>query len=163
MGTQTQPQWKILTDETERIIEFGIEKKWFFRIMEEKGVIEKPILKPGWLFEPYDPDCTIIHQEALIRLDAVKARFPSKQVIVGHEIVVAPEVEAPAKIEPKREIQPINVPWKDIATVIVTLTAGVAYVLVSGMLMAFSAADPCLIVVLDDSTESWISICEWLD
>jgi hypothetical protein len=159
----TQTEWRILTDETEKLIEFGIQKKWFFRLMDGKGVLEKPIIKPDWLFVPFETDSTIIPEEATKRLEAVKSQFCVRQVIVGHEIVEAPEIETPVKERSKRETTPIDIPWKGIATIAVTLAAGFAYVLVSGVCLAFSALDPCLIVVLDDSDGTWVSICEWLD
>lgn len=145
----TQLNWKVVTDEVSEVIEFGIRKKWFFRIMDEKGVIEKPILKSNWYYVPIEADCTIIPKEALDRLEAVKTQFHICQVIVGHEIVEAPEVQP--------EIEMPAIPWKGIGLVVGALALGLVYVLVSAV---SCIADPCLIVVLEDGT--WISICEWL-
>jgi hypothetical protein len=165
MATQviTQLDWKVLTDEVSDVMEFGIQKRWFFRIMEEKGVIDKQLEEPDWLFVPIESDSTTLPKEARERLEAVKAKFQIRQVIVGHEKVEAPVVEAPQIVETKHETKEPVIPWNGIATVAVTLVAGLAYVMISGMLMAFSTVDPVLVIVLNDPETTWISICEWLE
>ena len=184
MDTQvdTPFDWEALAEEISEmatpvtatsVMEFGIEKKWFFRLMDEKGVIDSPIFKTDWQFVPIESDSTTIPKEALERLEAVKARFPIKQVIIGHEIVEKPELDTPVKVEPKRETKPPDIPWKRIATVAGGLAVagivGAALVVTLAPLLIIAAAatgalaDPCLVVVLDDPNETWIAIYEWLD
>jgi len=162
----TQLDWKVLTDEVCDVIDFGIQQRWFFRRMEGKGVIEKPVLKPDWVYYPIEADSTTIPKEGLQRLEAVKAKVCIKQVIIGHELVEAPVAK------PKPEIKIPDVPWRGIATVAVGLAvAGIvgALVVASIPVVAVASAatlvmaDPSLIIVLDDQDETWIAIYEWLE
>jgi hypothetical protein len=162
MDTQLFTEWVVATDMANEAIEFGVRKRWFFRLMEEKGAIEKPILKADFYYIPIEIDSVEIPQEALKRKEALEKEFCVKQWIIGHEIVEAPEeVEVKPEVKPQRGVKEYDIPWAKIAATALAIAVGAVAVIGYGMLMAFSMVDPRLIAVLDDEEGTWVSVCEW--
>jgi hypothetical protein len=168
----------------EALIAFGRTNHWFFLKENEKGVIDGVIVKDGWVYQPYDPDSITIPKEAQRKLDAViEARFPIKQVIYGYEVKVAtenkpqpplpqaqPQQKPNPKPQPQIKPQPLIAdPEKTleavagVAGVVLTLVAGACMVMAYGFLMAISAVDPKLIVVVSDINEEyqWTCLSSW--
>ena len=133
-----------LAASTSDLIQFGRQSNWFFFVMAEKGVIDKPIFTGDWFYLPDHLDSTTLPDDGQERLDAVVSNFPIAQVIIGHEVKVAEE-------ETKREFKMPDIPWGGIAKVALGVTVGAGLLLGYAALTAVSAVamiDPRVIVCL---------------
>lgn len=163
--TQLFPDCRVIDTTADDVIKFGLERKWFFEVMDEKGVLEKPILKPKFHYIPRKVDNTTIPPEGLKRLAAVTQQFSILQVIIGHEIEEKKEERssldntAPMKKIPSLEVPAFvkDIPWAEIATVGVGIAGGILL----GVMQVVLMIDPKLIVVLDNEEKTWVCLYSW--
>jgi len=140
---------RMISPEAAELLRSGRRKHRFYRLMKEKGVIEKPILKSKIKYDEYDPNSITIPTLAENDLKDVLANHPVKQVVIGHEIVEKPEKKK------------VNVDqWVGVVRTIMVVIAAI-YLLPFTLLALLFVYDPQLIVVLDDGRKTWIEIARW--
>ena len=140
---------QVITPEAAALLRDGQRKHRYYELMEEKGVLEKPILKSKIKYDEYAPNSTTIPTEAERILNEVVTNHPVKQVVIGHEIVEKPEKKK------------VNVDqWVGVVRTIMVVIAAI-YLLPFTLLALLFVYDPQLIVVLDDGRKTWIEIARW--
>jgi hypothetical protein len=171
MFTQTDTTFTVVSQKTQDVINVSRRHHWRFRLITDfQGVIDRPVYNSAgdWLYMPMrDEDRPIIPKAAFIRHHAViKAGIRVAQVVIGHEIKVAPEatgeILAPA---PARTSQ---VDWLNVAEVagkgLLIGMMGLAMVSFSALTGALSLVDPsyCITIFDDDGNPgSVIELIRW--
>ncbi len=171
MDTQTLTFIQV-TDKAEEVMLFGRKHHWRFRILTEfQGVIERPVInsKGDWVYiSKRKVDEVIIPKAALSRHAAIeKAGYKVAQVIIGHEIQVAPEITKPKNIDtpiavpkPSREID-----WKNVTEIaskgVLVGILGIAMISLYALTGVLQLVDPSYVVVLDDGIGTWVELMRW--
>jgi hypothetical protein len=167
--TETTLVW--VSQKAQDAINVGRQLHWRFRLIPDfRGVIDRPVYNSAgdWLYMPMrDVDRPIIPKAAFIRHQAVvQAGFRVAQVVIGHEIKVAPEetkeVFAPQP-SPSSQID-----WQNVAEIagkgILIGMMGLAMVSLSALAGALSTVDPsyCVTIIDDDGQPgSVIQLLRW--
>jgi hypothetical protein len=171
MFTQTDTTFAVVTQKAQDVIDVSRRHHWRFRLITAfQGVIDRPVYNSAgdWLYMPMrDEDRAIIPKAAYRRHQAVvRAGVRVAQVVIGHEIKVAPEatgeILAPA---PARASQ---IDWLNVAEVagrgLLIGMMGVAMVSFSALTGALSLVDPsyCITIFDDDGNPgSVIELIRW--
>jgi hypothetical protein len=168
MFTLTDTSLVVVTQKAQDVIYLGRRHHWRFRLIPDfQGVIDRPVYDSAgdWLYMPMrDVDKAIIPKAAFRRHQAVvKAGFRVAQVIIGHEIKVAPE-ETLAPV-PARASQ---IDWLNVAEVagkgLLVGMMGIAMVSFSALTGALSLIDPsyCITIFEDDGNPgSVLELIRW--
>jgi hypothetical protein len=172
MFTQTDTAFVVVTQRAEEIIKLGRRHHWRFRIITDfQGVIDKPVFNAqgDWLYMPIrEEDKAIIPNAAYRRHAAVeKAGYGVAQVVIGHEIKVAPEMPLTPHVaplvtptKPKRDID-----WGNVAEVagkgLLVGIMGVAMVSIYALTGALQLFDPSYCLVLNDSSGTVVELIRW--
>ena len=171
MFTLTDTSLVVVTQKTQDVVNLGRRHHWRFRLISDfQGVIDRPVYNStgDWLYMPMrDVDKAIIPKAAFRRHHAVvKAGFRVAQVVIGHEIKVAPgeEEEVLAPI-PSRTSQ---IDWLNIAEVagkgLLIGMMGIAMVSFAALTGALALVDPsyCITIFDDDGNPgSVIELIRW--
>ena len=171
MFTQTDTTFAVVTQKAQDAIDVSRRHHWRFRLITDfQGVIHRPVYNSAgdWLYMPMrDEDRAIIPKAAYRRHQAViRAGVCVAQVVIGHEIKVAPEetgeILAP---EPPRTSQ---IDWLNVAEVagqgLLIGMMGIAMVSFSALTGALSLVDPsyCITIFDDDGNPgSVIEVIRW--
>jgi len=170
MFTLTDTGLLVVTQKAQDVINLGRRHRWRFRIIPDfQGVIYRPIYSStgDWLYMPMrDIDEAIIPKAAFRRHRAVvEAGFSVSQVVIGHEIKVAPEqTEVTVAPIPARTGQ---VDWLNVAEVagkgLLIGMMGIAMVSISALTGALALVDPSYCIVLADyeNPGSVIELIRW--
>ena len=131
------------------------------------GMITSPFYDGKYYYLPEHLDKTIIPQEGLQRLKAVKELGIEIQgVIIGHE-VKKPAKKRVVDIDWTELGQQVRGVAKTTAMVTGAVVGGIGSVLLSGVATTaesvFDLVDPMLIIVLNDSANTNVEIYWWLD
>ena len=171
MFTQNDTTFAVVSQKAQEVINVSIRHHWRFRLITDfQGVIDRPVYNSAgdWLYMPMrDEDKAIIPKAAFIRHHAViKTGIRVAQVVIGHEIKVAPEetgeILAPA---PARTSQ---IDWLNVAEVagkgLLIGMMGIAMVSFSALTGALALVDPsyCITIFDDDGNPgSVIELIRW--
>lgn len=170
MFTQTDTTFVVVSQKAEEVIRLGRKYHWRFRIIPDfQGVIDRPVfnVKGDWLYMPLRAeDEAIIPKAAFRRHEAVvKAGISVAQVVIGHEIKVAPEeTEETVAPVPARTSQ---TDWLNVAEVagkgLLIGMMGIAMVSFSALTGALSLVDPsyCIVLAEDENSGSVIELIRW--
>ena len=158
-----------VSDQAEKVINLGRRHHWRFRIIPDfQGVIDEPVYNStgDWLYMPLrERDKAIIPKAAFVRHAAVeKAGFRVAQVIIGHEIKVAPEVheETLRPSIPTREID-----WRNVAEIagkgLLIGMMGIAMVSFYALTGALQLVDPsyCIVLSGEENSGNVIELIRW--
>jgi hypothetical protein len=171
MFTQTDTTFVVVSQKAQDVINVGRWHHWRFRLIPDfQGVIERPVYNSAgnWLYMPMrEEDRRIIPKAAFPRHRAVvEAGFRVAQVIIGHEIKVAPE-------ETVETLAPLPAPasqidWLNVAEVagkgLLIGMMGIAMVSFSALTGALALVDPsyCITILEEDGTPgSVIELIRW--
>src|SRR5215211_7780905 len=96
MFTQTDTTFVVVSQKAQDVINVSRRHHWSFRLITDfHGVIDSPVYNAAgdWLYMPMrDEDRAIIPKAAFKRHhEVIKAGIRVAQVVIGHEIRVAPE------------------------------------------------------------------------
>src|SRR5215207_2477491 len=159
MFTQTDTSVVVVSQKAQDVINVSRRHHWRFRLITDfQGLIDRPVYNSAgdWLYMPIrDEDRAIIPKAAYRRHHAViKAGIGVAQVVLGHEIKVAPEetgeILAPA---PARTSQ---IDWLNVGDVagkgLLIGMMGIAMVSLSALTGALFLIDPsyCITILEDD-------------
>ena len=171
MLTLTEMTLVWVSQKAQDALDVGRQHHWRFRLIPDfRGVINRPTynLAGDWLYMPMrDVDRPIIPKAAFTRHQAViKAGFRVAQVVIGHEIKVAPEeIEEAVAPLPAPENQ---IDWLNVAEVagkgILVGMMGIAMVSLYALAGAVSVVDPsyCITIIDDDGQPgSVIELIRW--
>jgi hypothetical protein len=166
MFTQTQTHAFEVTYEAEEITALLRKLHYYPRIITDfRGPISGPVFSSQGdmiYMEFRDEDMAIIPKAVFRMHDAVrKAGYRDVQVIIGHEIKVAPEKPAvPSK--PRPEID-----WGSVASVaskgLLVAALGAVMVPVFALAGAVALLDPSYCLVLDDRAGTVLELMRWND
>jgi hypothetical protein len=171
MSTQTDTSFVVVSQKAQEVINVSRRHHWRFRLITDfQGVIDRPVYNSAgdWVYIAMrDQDRAIIPKAAFIRHHAViKAGIVVAQVVIGHEIKVAPEetgeILAPA---PARASQ---IDWLNVADIagkgLLIGMMGIAMVSFSALTGALSLVDPsyCITILDDDGNPgSVVELIRW--
>ena len=168
MFTQTDTTFVVVTQQAQDVINLGRTYHWRFRIIPDfQGVIERPVYnsKGDWLYMPLrELDKPIIPKAAFKRHEAVeKAGFKVAQVIIGHEIKVAPEEPEPTTIG-KSQSPTSTVDWQNVAEVagkgLLLAVTGIAMISFYALTGALQLVDPSYCIV-EQQSGTVIELIRW--
>ena len=171
MFTQTDTTFVVVSQKAQDVINVSRRHHWRFRLITDfQGVIDRPVYNSSgdWLYMPMrDEDRAIIPKAAFRRHHAViKAGFRVAQVVIGHEIKVAPE-ETAENIAPSSELTS-QIDWRNVAEVagkgLLIGMMGIAMASFSALTGALSLVDPsyCITIFDDDGNPgSVIELIRW--
>jgi hypothetical protein len=161
---------RTLADE---VVDFGRRRRWPLSKKPYSGTIEGTVRHGVLEYRALQPDDTIpaAVQE---RLDAIRAEFAVKQVLIGHETEPTSVDKFEAALVRVAEATKTTVravlAVVGLALVVITAISAIAAVVAAGVLTVGTAtvavaADPELIVVLDDPEEDgpWVLCGRWYD
>jgi hypothetical protein len=167
----------LMTPKAKQALDVARKNHLRFRVLEKSGEISSPVRIGNWVYAPADP--SIIPGVAKNSIELIiKSGLNPTQVIEGHELVEAPRLLGPVvarpaplavpnikniKISPEMEKALITTGKValEVAKVAAVGTALVACGVGMMMVMALSAADPSVIVVLEDG--SWVEVLNWYE
>ncbi|MEJ2750791.1 MAG: hypothetical protein P8183_23220 [Anaerolineae bacterium] len=140
----------------------GQENHGHYKVMPKLGVIDEPMIINGWRFVPRGMDDAEVPKEGDRQVLALKTKgIVILQEIVGHNLVE--EEEKRQKIEQvKNNLKIAGERLRGIASVAGSLLVWAVQAfaaLALGIITFALAADPALIVVLEDGT--WLCVVEW--
>jgi hypothetical protein len=166
MFTQTKTNAFVVSQDAQEIVTLLRKRHYYPRIIPDfQGPITGPVInsKGEMIYmELQENDFEIIPKQAFTIHEMVRqARYRDLQVIIGHEIRVAPEKPLlPPK--PKREID-----WGSVAAVssmgILIAAIGVVMVPIYALAGAVMLLDPSYCIVLDDGVGTVIELLRWND
>lgn len=166
MFTQTQTRAFEVTYDAEEIITLLRKLHYYPRIITDcRGPITGPVInsKGDMIYMEFREEDRAIIPKAVFRMhDAIRrAGYRDVQVIIGHEIKVAPEKSlVPSK--PKPEID-----WGSVASVaskgLLVAALGVVMVPVFALAGAVALLDPSYCIVLDDGAGTVLELMRWND
>lgn len=132
-----------------KVLKLADKNHWGFRVSDEQGMIDHPKYQDQWWYIPISEDEKIIHENAKMRIEAIKRSGVKIQgLILGHE---APRLlQAPP--HPPKVIEAKQAKPKPDFSFLPSL------LLYLGMAML---VDPALFVVLDDGT--WVEVMTWYE
>lgn len=171
MFTQTDTTFIGVSQKAQDVFDVSRRYHWQFRLITDfQGKIDRPVYNSSgdWLYMPMrDEDRAIIPKAAYRRHRAViKAGVRVAQVVIGHEIKVAPE-ETQENIIPA-PTQTNQIDWQNVAEVagkgLLIGMMGVAMVSFSALTGALSLVDPsyCITIFEDDGNPgSVIELIRW--
>lgn len=161
-----------VSEKAEHVIALGRRYHWQFRIVPDfQGVIDKPVFSTqgDWLYMPIrEEDKAIIPNAAYRRHTAVeKAGYGVAQVVIGHELKVAPGMPVASRVaplvtptKPTREID-----WGNVAEVagkgFLVGIMGFAMVSIYALIGALQLFDPSYCIVLNDPGGTVIELIRW--
>jgi hypothetical protein len=160
-----------VSEKAEQVIDLGRRYHWRFRLIPDfHGVIDKPVYNStgDWLYMPMrEQDRAIIPKAAFRRHEAVvKGGFRVAQVVIGHEVKVAPEVPLETLTAPPSQATQID--WLNVAEVagkgLLLGMMGIAMVSFSALTGALTLIDPsyCITILDDDGNPgSVIELIRW--
>ena len=166
MFTQTETTFIVVSQQAQDVINLGRRYHWRFRIIPDfQGVIDRPVYnsKGDWLYMPLrELDKPIIPKAAFRRHEAVaKAGFKIAQIIIGHEIKVAPEEPEQTTVSPSSKSE---IDWQKVAEVagkgLLLGMAGVAMVSFYALTGALQLVDPSYCIV-EAHSGSVIELIRW--
>jgi hypothetical protein len=171
MFTRTETAFVVVTQTAQDVINLGRQRHWRFRLIPElHGVIDRPVYNSAgdWLYmSKRDVDNAIIPKRAYTRhQEVIRAGFRVAQVVIGHEIKVAPpepdEFLAPAPAQTNQ------IDWLNVAEVagkgLLVGMMGVAMVSFAALTGALALVDPsyCITIFDDDGNPgSVIELLRW--
>lgn len=158
-----------VSESDEQVIAIGRRHHWRFRIIPGfQGVIDGPVYNStgDWLYMPMrELDKAIIPKTAFMRHAAVeKAGFRVAQVIIGHEIKVAPEVHEET-LRPSIPTRKID--WLNVAEIagkgLLIGMMGVAMVSFYALTGALRLVDPsyCIVLSSEENSGNVIELICW--
>jgi len=168
MFTQIDTTFAVVSQETEEVIKLGRRHHWRFRIITDfQGVIDRPVYSSqgDWLYMPIrEEDKAIIPKAAFRRHAAIQAAgFGVDQVIIGHELKVAPETLVTPQVTPSKPMPEID--WRNIATVagkgLLIGAMGIATVSFYALTGALQVIDPSYCIVLNDEQGTVVELIRW--
>lgn len=155
-----------VSEMTDGILALGRKRHEIYRVISDfRGPINLPVysLDGKWLYYPLREEDTAIIPKAALRRHAMVAQAGYKiaQVIIGHEITVAPD-KPTTKPMPKPEID-----WGSVVEVaakgFLMATMGIAMVSFYALIGSLQVIDPSYcIVVSDDNTGNTGTVIELL-
>ena len=170
MFTQTDTTFLVVTQKAQDVMNLGRRHHWRFRLIPDfQGVIDKPVFNStgDWLFIPMrNVDKAIIPKAAFRRHRAVvEAGFRVAQVVIGHEIKVAPEEteETFAPIPSRRS----QIDWLNVAEGagkgLLIGMMGIAMVSFSALTGALSLVDPsyCIVLSGEENSCNVVELIRW--
>jgi hypothetical protein len=166
MFPQTETRPFVVTQDAQEVITLLRKHHYYPRLITDfSGPITSPIMstKGDMVYmEIREADFGIIPKRALAIHQLVKsAGFRDLQVIIGHEIRVAPEKPLVLP-KPKREIN-----WGSVAAVtsmgLLVAAVGMVMVPIFALAGAVTLLDPSYCIVLDDGTGTVIELLQWND
>jgi hypothetical protein len=167
MFTQTKTTFVVVSHKAEEVIRLGRRHHWRFRIIPDfQGVIDEPIFnaKGDWVYMPLRAlDEAIIPKAAFTRHATVeKEDFRVAQIIIGHEIKVAP-AESTVTVAPPAHTSEID--WGNVAQVagkgLLVGMLGLAMVSIYALIGAAQLIDPSYCIVLDDEQGTVVELIRW--
>ena len=160
-----------VSEKADQVIALGRRHHWRFRLIPDfQGVIDRPVYNSSgdWLYMPMrDEDRAIIPKAAFRRHEVVaKAGIRVVQVVIGHEVKIAPEEPVKTLTRPPSPVSQVN--WQNVAEVagkgLLIGMMGVAMVSLSALTGALTLVDPsyCIVLAEDDgSAGSVVELIRW--
>jgi len=168
MFTQTDTIFAVVSQETEEVIKLGRRHHWRFRIITDfQGVIDKPVFNTqgDWLYMPLNEgDRRIIPNAAYRRHAAIQAAgFGVAQVIIGHELKIAPETPVTPQVTPSKPKPEVD--WGNVAQVagkgLLIGMMGIAMVPLAALTGVLMLIDPSYCIVLNDEQGTVVELIRW--
>jgi len=158
-----------VSEKAEQVIDLGRRHHWRFRLIPDfQGMIDGPVYnsKGDWLYMPLsERDKAIIPKAAFRRHQAVeKAGFRVAQVIIGHEVKLAPEVPLNT---PQHTISAPSIDWGSVAEVtgkgLLIGMMGLAMVSLSALTGALALVDPsyCIVLSGEETCGNPVELMRW--
>jgi hypothetical protein len=168
MFIQTDTIFAVVSQEIEEVIELGRRHHWRFRIITDfQGVIDKPVFNTqgDWLYMPLnEDDRRIIPNAAYRRHAAIQAAgYGVAQVIIGHELKVAPETLVTPQVTPSKPKPEVD--WGNVAQVagkgLLIGMMGIAMVPLAALTGVLMLVDPSYCIVLNDDNGTVVELIRW--
>jgi hypothetical protein len=160
----------LISPSAREVLQKSREQHYVFQVVGDYGTLKEPMFRDGWWYIPEDDP--IISENAIQRVELVRAITPIKGFIVAHE---APKMLCPPKPQPKPQPKPayaprkveIDLDWPSVwagtkngLKIVGGVLVGTLYVLAE-VLSLLAQVDPKLIVVLEDGT--WMEVMSWYE
>jgi len=168
MFTQIDTTFVVVSHEAEEVIKLGRRRHWRFRIITDfQGVIDRPVYRSqgDWLYLPMrEEDKPIIPKAAFRRHATLQAAgYGVAQVIIGHELKVAPETPVTPLVTPPKPKPEVD--WHNVAEVtgkgLLIGAMGIAMVSFYALTGALQLVDPSYCIVLNDPSGTVVELIRW--
>jgi hypothetical protein len=168
MFTQIDTTFTVVSQEAEEVIKLGRRRHWRFRIITDfQGVIDKPVFNTqgDWLYMSLnEDDRQIIPNAAYRRHAAIQAAgFGVAQVIIGHELKIAPGTLVTPQVLPSKPKPEVD--WGNVAQVagkgLLMGAMGIAMVSFYALTGALQLVDPSYCIVLNDENGTVVELIRW--
>ena len=155
----------------EDVVAFGRRHRWPLSEKPYRGTIDGTVRHGVLAYRELQPNDTI-PAAVQKRLEAIRAEFPVKQVLIGEETeptsvdkfeaAVAKVAEA-TKTTVRTVLAAVGLAVAAVAAISVIAAAAAVSALAVGTAVVASGVDPEVIVVLDDEEETWVLCGRWYD